>query len=160
MSQGLLRGRGRTRPRNAIIATGLVCGLLTAGCTYTTDSTGPGTLVVHSPGTVPAVPPPAPPGPIRAAPTPPPSGIFEGTARLTNLHGSGCRRQIDVTHFVVSGDRARYMGFRGTIRPDGSVRMQSGPSYITGHFTGDRFVGRFWRPQPSCTYDLELRRID
>jgi hypothetical protein len=96
---------------------------------------------------------------MQSAPALPPSGIFAGTARLTNLAGSGCRRRIDVTHFVVSGDRVRYMGFRGTIRPDLSVRLQSGSSYINGHFVDDRFVGRFWRRQPSCTYDLELHRV-
>jgi hypothetical protein len=159
MSQGLLRVRGRSGLGSAIVAASLVCAVMVAGCTYTTDSTGPGALAVQPLGTVPAVPRPAPPPSADVPPGPPPSGMFSGIAHLTNRPATGCRREIDIDQFIVSGNRVRYMGFRGTIRPDLSVRLQSGQSYITGHFVDDRFVGQFWRPQPSCTYHLELRRV-
>jgi hypothetical protein len=59
----------------------------------------------------------------------------------------------------VTGDRVRFQGFRGTIRPDGFLQMQAGSSFITGNFDGGRFVGSSWRPHPACTYDLVLNHL-
>ena len=131
----------------------LAC-LCMAGCTYETNLQGPGTLTVRTPGTLPPVrqPPPAP-----AAP--PQSGVFEGSGPLSSSAGSGCRREIPVRNFVVTGNRVRFQGFRGTIQPDSFVQMQAGERFLYGYFDGERFTGHFWQPHPDCTYDLVLTRV-
>lgn len=42
-----------------------------------------------------------------------------------------------------------------TIEPDLSLRVRVWMSYV-GHFEGGRLVSIYWRPQPSCTYHVEL----
>ena len=132
--------------------------LAAAGCTMTSTGAGPGTVTVRQPGSLPAPPPQqATPSP----PAPPLNGTFAGVAQLSsNVSSSvGCTREVQIRSFTVTGDRARFQGFRGIIEPDGSLRMQAGPSFISGNFDGGRFVGSFWRPQPSCTYDLVLNHV-
>ena len=132
----------------------VAAGLAGAGCTYTTttNTTGPGTLTVRMPGTLPAVASP-PQGPI----TPPPSGIFAGVGTLSSSPGGRCSWEIPINHFVVTGNRIRYQGFRGTIQPpDTFLQMQAGNRFIYGYFDGGRFVGHYWQPHPECTYDLVL----
>ena len=60
---------------------------------------------------------------------------------------------------MVNGNQVTFGSFRGTIRPDGSLRMEAGPSYVYGRFIGSRFSGRFWRPQPSCTFSITLAPV-
>ena len=145
--------------RSRLSGLALVLGALAAsGCTMTSSQTGPGTVSVRQPGSLPA-PPPAPPAP--SPPAPPLNGTFAGVAHLSsNVSSSiGCTQEVQIRSFTVNGDRARFQGFRGIIEPDGSLRMQAGPSFISGSFDGGRFVGSFWRPQPSCTYDMVLNHV-
>ncbi len=134
-------------------------GLAGAGCTYTTDGRTPGTLAVQPLGSLPSLPPP----PARSATAEPvglpPSGTYEGVARAVNNPGGGCTTLFNIRRFVVSGDRVRYLAFRGRIQPDMHLQMQAGHNFIHGDFDGGRFVGRFWRRQPSCTYHLVLDHV-
>ena len=59
----------------------------------------------------------------------------------------------------MTGDRVRFLSFRGTIQPDGYLQMQAGESFLSGSFDGGRFIGSYWRPHPSCTYDMELNHV-
>ena len=131
----------------------VVLGVAAAGCTATTNGVS-SSVTIHMPGTIPPTaqvpPPPAPPS------GPPPSGRFSGTGTLASSAGSGCRRQIPIAGMTVTGDRVRYQGFRGTIQPDGFVRMQAGSRFLYGFFDSDRFTGHLWQPHPECTYDLVL----
>jgi hypothetical protein len=132
--------------------------LAAAGCTMTSTGAGPGTVTVRQPGSLPA---PPPPQATQSAPAPPLNGTFAGVAQLSSTVGSsvGCTREVQIRSFTVNGDRARFQGFRGIIEPDGSLRMQAGPSFISGSFDGGRFVGSYWRPQPSCSYDIVLNHV-
>lgn len=145
--------------RSRLSGLALVLGVIAAsGCTMTSSQTGPGTVTVRQPGSLPA-PPPQQAAPIP--PAPPLNGTFAGVAQLSSAPSAsiGCTREVQIRSFTVNGDRVRFQGFRGTIQPDGSVQMQAGPSYITGNFDGGRFVGSLWRPQPSCTYDMVLNHV-
>ncbi len=134
-------------------AAALLLALAGAGCTVAAGGGAPTTVTVRMPGTLP--PPAQPPSPQAA---PPLGGSFAGTATLSSSAGSGCRRQMPISHFVVTGDRVRYQGFRGTIGSDGAVQMQAGGRFLYGSFDGGRFVGHYWQPHPECTYDLVLNR--
>ncbi len=123
-----------------------------AGCTYTMGASDPGTLTVRRPGSLPAVTAQRPPAPAE----PPPDGVFHGVGLLNGSPGSGCRAQIDIRNFVVSGRTVRYRGFRGTIGPGPYLEMQAGNAFIYGYFDGGRFLGHYWRPGPTCTYDFVL----
>jgi hypothetical protein len=114
---------------------------------------------VRRPGTLPG----APPAP-AAAPTAvsgavgadvanvtlPPSGTFVGVGRTL------CENPLRINNFIVSGDTVTFGRFRGTIRPDGTLEMQAGGSFVYGKFNGSHFDGRFWAPPPTCTYQLSL----
>ena len=130
-----------------------------SGCTYTTDLSAPGTLAVQPLGALPSLPPPASRPAVTDPIELPPSGTYEGTAIAVNNPGGGCTRLIQIRRFVVSGDRVRYLAFRGTIQESRHLRMQAGHNFIHGDFEGSRFVGRFWRRQPSCIYHLELDHV-
>ncbi|MBS0562257.1 MAG: hypothetical protein JSR21_19590 [Proteobacteria bacterium] len=132
-------------------AASVAAALLAAGCTYKTDLQGPGTLRVNMPGRLPA---PAVAAP--AAPVPTPDGRFSGTGTLTASAGSGCQRTRPFNNVVVSGNRVRYQGFRGTIDANGFARLQSGERFLYGFFNGPRFEGHYWQPHPDCTYDVVL----
>jgi hypothetical protein len=136
----------------------VVLALAGSGCTMTSNGMNPGTVTIRQPGTLPpaaAPPPEAAPSP----PAPPLSGNFTGVGRLSRNHGSGCRLEIQIRNFVVTGDRVRFLSFRGTIQPDGYLQMQAGQSFISGSFDGGRFIGSYWRPHPSCTYDFVLNHV-
>jgi hypothetical protein len=78
--------------------------LAVSGCTMTSSTTGPGTITVRQPGSLPAAPPPqAAPGP----PTPPPNGTFAGVAQLSRAPGAsiGCTHEVQIRSFAVNGDR-------------------------------------------------------
>jgi hypothetical protein len=165
---------GSARPRWGFP---LLC-LLAVGCTYQTQplSTQPGTLTLNVPGSFPTVvsgqpSPPTPPvgivtpernpGLEMAAASPfPRQGRYAGTAVLIKNPGGHCRRTLPIRNWVVSGDRVSYRGFRGHVRPDGSVVMQAGPGYIKGRFAEARFEGRFWQPGRACTYALTLEAVE
>jgi hypothetical protein len=63
---------------------------------------------------------------------------------------------MNVRNFNVSGNQVSFGVFRGTVQPDGGLRMQVGHFFIIGEFRGRHFQGRLWQPQPSCTYALSL----
>ena len=86
-----------------------------SGCTMTSSGTGPGTVTVRQPGSLPAAPPP-PTAP--SPPAPPLNGTFAGVAQLSsNVSSSvGCTREVQIRSFTVTGDRARFQGFRGNHR--------------------------------------------
>ena len=149
--------RCRFRSGSSLSHTAIVLiGLAVSGCTMTSNGMNPATVTIRQPGTLPR--PPAT-QPAQAAPgpaAPPLSGTFAGVGQLGRNHGSGCRSQVQIQHFVVTGDRVRFQGFRGTIQPVGSLQMQAGESFISGSFDGGRFTGSYWRPHPSCIYDFVL----
>lgn len=135
----------------------VLIGLAASGCTATSGGPGGATVTVRQPGTLPtpAAAPQATPRPAG----PPPSGTFAGVGRLSNTPSSGCRREVDINGFVVTGDRVRFQGFRGTINPGGFLEMQAGRSFISGSFQGGRFTGSYWQPHPGCTYDIDLNHV-
>jgi hypothetical protein len=143
------------RARHSRLAIVLI-GLAGSGCTMTSNGMNPG-VTIRQPGTLPpaATPPPAA---VPSPPAPPLSGNFTGVGRLNRSHGSGCRLEIQIRNFVVTGDQVRFLSFRGTIQPDGSLQMQAGESFMSGTFDGGRFTGSYWRPHPSCIYDFVLNR--
>jgi hypothetical protein len=146
------------RQSQAILARLMALAVLApcVACTYVTSTTNsaPGAMTMRFPGTLPPVAsPPQSPG------APPPDGRFEGTATLSSNFGHGCRQQVPVRNFVVSGNTVRAQGFRGRIQPDSFVQLQSGDRFIYGYFDGGRFVGHFWQGHPDCTYDLVLNHV-
>jgi hypothetical protein len=153
-----MREQRLCRVRSRLSGLALVLsGLAASGCTMTSSQSGPGTVTVRQPGSLPAPPPQAAPSP----PAPPLNGAFAGVAKLSSNPSAsmGCTSEVQIRSFTVNGDRVRFQGFRGTIQPDGSVQMQAGGSFISGNFDGGRFTGSFWRPQPSCTYDMVLNHV-
>jgi hypothetical protein len=127
-------------------------GLSVAGCTHTIGGPNNGVTTVRMPGTLPSVTTPRPVAPAA----PPRSGFFQGVGQLDGSAGSGCRRQVPIQNFVVTGNQVRFQGFRGTIGPDNYLEMQSGSSFLFGYFDGGRFTGNYWRSHSSCNYDLVL----
>jgi hypothetical protein len=150
-----------------IAAVGL--GAVGGACTYTASPGNPGTLTIQEPGIVPDAPPPAnavpPPANLTAgaatnkpAAAGPPSGTYTGVGHAVTNPSDLCEDPLPINDFVVTGDAVSFGRFQGTIRPDGTVEMQGGDSYVYGKFTGNHFDGRFWAPGPSCTYQLSLNR--
>jgi len=135
----------------AAVGIGLACG----GCTITAQGVSPTTVTMQRPGALPALPPPPP-----APPAPAIDGVYEGTGTLSGNPGGACRTDFAIRNFVVTGDRVRFQSFRGRIQPDQFLQMQAGVSFIHGSFDGGTFTGRLWRPQPSCTYDIALKRVE
>lgn len=70
--------------------------------------------------------------------------------------GGRCTSRVPLTGWQVNGNQVTFGAFNGTIGSDGSLTMQSGPSYISGRFTGSHFQGRFYRPGPFCNYAMSL----
>lgn len=134
-----------------------------AACSYTVSGAGPGTLTLTPPGALPgqaggAAAAPPPPGMERdfaLTPSFPPSGMYAGTGRLDN-HNGQCGDPLRVSRFFVRGDRVDFGSYRGKVQPDGSLKMQFGPSYVYGQFYGAHFEGRVWAPGAFCTYHLYL----
>lgn len=136
---------------------GIGVGLLLAGCTYS-GPTNP-TVTYNAPGTLPAVagaPFPPPPGMEAPVSPTPQSGKYAGTGTTITNPGDVCSSQIRVGNFIVDGNRVSFGAYHGTILPDGSLHMQAGQTYVYGQFIGSHFDGRYWRPPPSCTYNLSL----
>jgi hypothetical protein len=135
--------------------------LAAAGCSYKTTGNEPGTLTVNNPLRLPASPAPARPaeGAAAALPALPRSGTYAGFAFATANPGGLCSTRLRIDRFFVNGDRVVFGAFRGTIQPDGNLRMQVGPSYVFGRFQGDRFEGQFRRAGPNCPFRIELERV-
>jgi hypothetical protein len=134
--------------RGAVIALGIVV----SGCTVTSNGMTPNSVTIRTPGTLPNIPTASTPG----TPVPPPSGTFSGVAQLSSSPSSGCRRELAVRNFVVTGNNVRFQAFRGTIQPDGYLEMQAGNRFLYGTFNGGRFIGSLWQPHPNCTYSIAL----
>ena len=149
MAERLHYGVGSWLSRGAVIALGVVI----SGCTVTSNGMTPTSVTVRTPGTLPSIPPAAPLG---TTPVPPPSGTFSGVAQLSSSPSSGCRSQLAVRNFVVTGNRVRFQAFRGTIQPDGYLEMQASTRFLYGTFNGGRFIGSLWQPHPNCTYSIVL----
>ena len=160
-------------PTRRYIATGLC---LAFACLPLSDCSGGPTVVVDTPtGVVPLdAPAPVMPGGLAA---PPPGlepaspvagqgvsrdGTYTGTATVLTTGGGLCRDTLTVSGFTVSGSRARFGGFRGTIAADGGLQMVYGRDWIVGQFDGASFhgqldvLGRF--DSPGCNYMLNLQR--
>jgi len=160
--------------------------LLAAACSYTGSATGPGVVTFATPGVIPPIVVIAPSG-ARAAAAPsaapaPRQGAYAGSGQVLDDPGGACGEFVSETrhgdlppanvftpggasgavrvdNFVVNGDSVSMGPFQGGIRPDGSVMLQSGQAYLLGRFVGSDFVGRYWRPQPGCTYSMVLRPV-
>ena len=139
----------------------LVLGL--GGCIIHQTPDGDRTVTRTSPFRVTALPSAAPQPPPGFTGTPgqerPVDGQYAGVGRVLTNPGARCSSEIPISGWQVSGDQVRFQGFRGTIQPDGSLRMQAGPNFIVGTFFGSHFSGHFWRPQPDCTFLLTLNPV-
>lgn len=138
----------------------LLTAVLLAGCEATFDTTGPnagqGTLVINAPGFIPQS---EPEGIDVGLGSIPPSGRFQGTGRSLNNPYDRCGSSIRVSEWIVMSDQVRFGGFRGTIAPDGTLRMQLRSTHIVGRFVNGDFQGETWSPPPGCNYELSLQRI-
>ncbi len=139
---------------------GLFALLALAGCTMDVQpATGqPSTVVMRMPGTIePST--RAPAIPLASQPAgefPPPSGRYRVTATPLNSKGGRCGNTLDRNPWTVDGMNVRFGAFRGTIQPNGALRMQANKDFIQGRFFGAHFTGRFWRPSPLCSYALSV----
>jgi hypothetical protein len=149
MAKQLQYGVGSWLSRGAVVGLGIVI----SGCTVTSNGMTPASVTIRTPGTLPTIPTASPPG---TTPSPPPSGTFSGVAQLSSTPNSGCRRQLAVRNFVVTGNSVRFQAFRGTIQPDGYLEMQASNRFLYGTFYGTRFIGSLWQPHPGCTYSIAL----
>jgi len=131
-----------------------------AGCQYTGQATGPGTVTVSTPFFIP----PAPPG-VPGLPPPavgsgqaprPPDGEYAGIAKVLNNGGGNCSDTVRIKYWIVKNGQVRFQGFSGTIARDGGLKMQYGRAYIIGTYRGAHFEGRYWQPQPGCTYVISV----
>ena len=152
---------------------------LAAACSYTYNpgSGAPGTMTFNTPGLLPAMPGsspvmpngamPSPPGmqagntvqtsaPQVASLTRPVSGPYTGVGTVMSDPGGGCNSTVPITNWTVRDDRVSFGVYEGVIQPDGSLRMQGGPTYVDGRFVGSHFTGQYWRPGPSCSYSMTL----
>jgi hypothetical protein len=138
----------------------LACAGLSA-CQYSGTVNGPGTITVTPPLTIPALPPgspgaPSPPGVGTRPSGKPVDGEYAGSGTTLTNPGQRCKNTIKITRWMVQGDEVSYLGFRGTVAPDGGLKMQYRDAYIIGSYRDSHFEGRFWRPQPACTYAMSV----
>ncbi len=136
--------------------------LCLAGCQYTGSPSGQGstTSTLLNPFAIPPPPPGVtglPPPGVGSAPTPrPTNGQYAGVANALNNPGAACDHSVRITDWAVRDGQVSWAGFHGTVARDGGLRMQFGDAYVIGTYTGSHFSGRFWRPQPNCTYVLSV----
>jgi hypothetical protein len=155
-------------PRSVVAILAVILPVMMAGCQQ-----APGTSPLSPRPVADAVPPPGnlePPNlgaqgppmaaPPRSAPRPGWDGAYAGEGLLTSDPGGQitCPDRMPVHGMNVAGGRVRFGDFRGTIRPDGTVRMPFGRSYVSGRFADGRFMGNLYQPFPGCRYDLRLSR--
>jgi hypothetical protein len=171
----------RSTTRLAVLA---VPAMAVAGCSVTyTQTPGGGyaesQTVVQTPGgflpfyQAPIGPPAEPPlsappaafGGPTAVPLPNPSGgaldgTYDGTASTLggSDYGAICPYRFAMTNMHVKNGHVRFARFRGTIGPDGGVRMPDGAfNWITGHFWNGQFTGFY--SNRYCAYSLSLERV-
>jgi hypothetical protein len=154
---------------------------LLGGCATTVPTAPPNTVLAVPGGYVPLTPsaggPPAQGAAVAAPPqtaagasgtypvtnTPgglPQSGQYAGTGTVISNPGGLCANTIRITRWFVSGPNVNFGAFRGTIRPDGSLAMQAGITYISGRFLDSRFDGRVWRGlAQGCQYAISLEPL-
>jgi hypothetical protein len=150
-------------PRSVAAILAVILPLAVAGCQQ-----APGTSLPSPPPAADAIPPPGnleppnlgAPGPSPVAPAPGWDGAYAGEGLLTFDPGGqiNCPNRMPVYGMNVADGRVHFGDFRGTIRPDGTVRMPFGQSYVSGRFADGRFMGNLYQPFPGCRYDLRLSR--
>jgi hypothetical protein len=170
----------RTVRRMEVAASLIGLGLLSAGCTYHDQIGHQGSFTFEMPGMAPpgmgAPGSPAPTQPVAGGMigpppglagvsevvkpgSPPPSGAYAGIARNI-LDPSGlCADPLHIHGFMVNGNQVTFAQWSGTIQPSGGLTMQWRDAWIYGQFLGSHFEGRFWQPQPACTYAVSLEPV-
>ena len=73
--------------------------------------------------------------------------------------GAQCAAFRRASNFRVEGRAVRFGPFRGTIGPEGGLRMIYGQSTVVGHFAADSFRGVATFQVPPCQYAMALRRV-
>lgn len=97
-------------------------------------------------------------------PRPPPStayghdGVYAGSAQALDSAGARCPEFQRGADFRVAGREVTFGPFRGTIGPEGGLRMIYGQNTIVGHFEPGVFRGVITYQVPPCTYAMRLRR--
>jgi hypothetical protein len=85
-------------------------------------------------------------------------GTYDGEASLTGSFGEVCAFHFAMTNLHVYHGHVRFASFRGTIGPDGGVRMADGSTnWITGRFSPGQFDGFYTNRY--CSYSLALDRV-
>jgi hypothetical protein len=150
-------------PRSVAATLAVILPLAAAGCQQ-----APGTSLLSPPPAADAIPPPGnldppsigTPRPSPGAPAPGWDGAYAGEGLLTFDPGGqiSCPNRMPVYGMNVADGRVHFGDFRGTIRPDGTVRISFGRSYVSGRFADGRFMGNLYQPFPGCRYDLRLSR--
>jgi len=138
--------------------------LLAAGCRATPTVEAPGVVRLSIDDSLvnnAAPPPPGLAGNAEAISPPPAprSGPYAGFGYNIVDPGGRCAGKIRIYNFHVNGNQVTFGAYRGTIQPDGHLRMQGGDTYIYGQFVGAHFEGRFWEPGPACTYTMSLEPV-
>jgi hypothetical protein len=148
-----------SHPRSAAAMLAVILPLAVAGCQQAPVSPRPAADAVPPPGNLepPNLSAPSPPPPAQA---PGWDGSYTGEGLLTSDPGGqiSCPSRMPVYGMKVADGRVHFGDFRGTIRPDGSVQMPFGRSYVSGRFADGRFMGNLYQPFPGCRYDLRLSR--
>jgi hypothetical protein len=146
-------------PRSVAAILAVILPLAATGCQQVPVSPRPAADAVPPPGNL-EPPNPGAAGPPPVAQAPGWDGAYAGEGLLTSDPGGqiNCPNRMPVHGMTVENGRVRFGDFRGTIQPDGTVRMPFGQSSVSGRFADGRFMGNLYQPFPGCRYDLELRR--
>jgi hypothetical protein len=86
-------------------------------------------------------------------------GVYAGTAQALDSDGAQCAAFRHPSNFRVEGRAVTFGPFRGTIGPEGGLRMIYGQSTVVGHFEADTFRGVVTFHVPPCRYAMKLRRV-
>ena len=86
-------------------------------------------------------------------------GVYAGPAQALDSAGAQCAAFRHASNFRVEGRVVRFGPFRGTIGPEGGLRMIYGQSTVVGHFEADSFRGVVTFQVPPCQYAMALRRV-
>ena len=86
-------------------------------------------------------------------------GMYAGTAQALDSAGAQCAAFRHASNFRVEGRAVTFGPFRGTIGPEGGLRMIYGQSTVVGHFEPDAFRGVVAFHVPPCRYAMKLRRV-
>jgi len=146
-------------PRSVAAILAVILPLAAAGCQQVPVSPRPAADAVPPPG---SLEPPVLNAPRPQTPTQVPGwdGSYAGEGLLTSDPGGqiDCPNRMPVYGMNVADGRVHFGDFRGTIRPDGTVRMPFGQSSVSGRFADGRFMGNLYQPFPGCRYELRLSR--